>query len=204
MPPVTALRSPPDSRITGALSPVITDSSTVAMPSITSPSPGNQVARVARSRCRRRAAAKPAPARSCRERQAASPATSVLVLRSASACALPRASAIASAKFANSTVNQSHSEIWIWNPIRRAPVNDVADQEHRGQRRAHLDHEHHRILQQRDRVQLDERCPRSPARRSPGRTAGATAPASSAAATSDRPAGAAASVSVRVVKVDMI
>ena len=40
VPPVTALRSPPDSRITGALSPVITDSSTVAMPSITSPSPG--------------------------------------------------------------------------------------------------------------------------------------------------------------------
>ena len=33
-------RSPPDSRMTGALSPVITDSSTVAMPSITSPSPG--------------------------------------------------------------------------------------------------------------------------------------------------------------------
>ena len=40
VPPVTALRSPPDSRITGALSPVITDSSTVAMPSMTSPSPG--------------------------------------------------------------------------------------------------------------------------------------------------------------------
>ena len=40
VPPVTALRSPPDSRITGALSPVMTDSSTVAMPSITSPSPG--------------------------------------------------------------------------------------------------------------------------------------------------------------------
>ena len=40
VPPVTALRSPPDSRITGALSPVITDSSTLAMPSITSPSPG--------------------------------------------------------------------------------------------------------------------------------------------------------------------
>ena len=38
--------------------------------------------------------------------------TSVLVLRSVSACALPRASAIASAKFANSTVNQSQSEIW--------------------------------------------------------------------------------------------
>src|ERR1700719_114831 len=40
VPPVTALRSPPDSRMTGALSPVMTDSSTVAMPSMTSPSPG--------------------------------------------------------------------------------------------------------------------------------------------------------------------
>ena len=40
VPPVTALRSPPDSRMTGADSPVIADSSTEAMPSITVPSPG--------------------------------------------------------------------------------------------------------------------------------------------------------------------
>ena len=40
VPPVTALRSPPLSRITGADSPVIADSSTEAMPSMTSPSPG--------------------------------------------------------------------------------------------------------------------------------------------------------------------
>ena len=40
VPPVTAQRSPPDSRITGADSPVIADSSTLAMPSITSPSAG--------------------------------------------------------------------------------------------------------------------------------------------------------------------
>ncbi len=40
VPPVTALRSPPASRITGADSPVIADSSTDAMPSITVPSPG--------------------------------------------------------------------------------------------------------------------------------------------------------------------
>ena len=40
VPPVTAERSPPDSRITGADSPVMADSSTLAMPSITSPSPG--------------------------------------------------------------------------------------------------------------------------------------------------------------------
>ena len=37
------------------------------------------------------------------------------VLRSVSAWALPRPSAIASAKFANSTVNQSQSAIWIAN-----------------------------------------------------------------------------------------
>ncbi len=40
VPPVTAERSPPDSRITGADSPVIADSSTEATPSTTSPSPG--------------------------------------------------------------------------------------------------------------------------------------------------------------------
>ena len=40
VPPVTAERSPPDSRITGADSPVMADSSTAAMPSTTSPSPG--------------------------------------------------------------------------------------------------------------------------------------------------------------------
>ena len=40
VPPVTAERSPPDSRITGADSPVIADSSTDAMPSTISPSPG--------------------------------------------------------------------------------------------------------------------------------------------------------------------
>jgi hypothetical protein len=40
VPPVTALRSPPASRMTGADSPVMADSSTLAMPSMTSPSPG--------------------------------------------------------------------------------------------------------------------------------------------------------------------
>ena len=40
VPPVTDDRSPPASRITGADSPVIADSSTLAMPSTTSPSPG--------------------------------------------------------------------------------------------------------------------------------------------------------------------
>ena len=40
VPPVTAVRSPPDSRMTGADSPVIADSSTEATPSMISPSTG--------------------------------------------------------------------------------------------------------------------------------------------------------------------
>ena len=40
VPPVTELKSPPDSLTTGADSPVIADSSTDAIPSMTSPSPG--------------------------------------------------------------------------------------------------------------------------------------------------------------------
>ena len=40
VPPVTAERSPPDSRMTGADSPVMADSSTLAIPSTTSPSAG--------------------------------------------------------------------------------------------------------------------------------------------------------------------
>ena len=46
VPPVTALRSPPLSRTTGALSPVMALSSTEATPSITSPSAGIDLARL--------------------------------------------------------------------------------------------------------------------------------------------------------------
>ena len=45
---------------------------------------------------------------------------SPLVLRRVSAWALPRASAMASAKLANSTVNHSQMEIWISKD--RSPV----------------------------------------------------------------------------------
>ena len=109
VPPVTAERSPPDSRITGADSPVIADSSTdgdalddvaVAGDELAgghdapSPTCSSLDGTVARS-CRR-------PARTCA-------IVSERVLRSVSACALPRPSATASAKFANSTVNHSHT-----------------------------------------------------------------------------------------------
>jgi hypothetical protein len=106
VPPVTDERSPPASRMTGADSPV-----TVAAPSTISPSVAISSFASATTRSPRRSAN--AEIRSSRvepltRRRAV---VSVLVRRSASACALPRPSAIASAKFAKSTVNHSHAEI---------------------------------------------------------------------------------------------
>src|ERR1700692_4114017 len=106
----TAERSPPDSRMTGADSPVMADSSTDAMPSITSPSPGmtSPASQTTKS-----------PLRSAGEGTRSSlPSTnrraivSERVLRSAAAWALPRPSATASAKLAKRTVNQSQTVIW--------------------------------------------------------------------------------------------
>ena len=69
-------------------------------------------------------------------------------LRSVSACALPRPSAMASAKFANSTVNHSHSVICRLKRKCRA----AAEQQHRCDHAADLDHEHHRVAHHVPRV----------------------------------------------------
>ncbi len=105
VPPVTALRSPPDSRMTGADSPVIADSSTVAMPSITVPSPG--ISSPAARRRRRRARA-PRP---LVEPSRIVATVSLRIARNVSACARPRPSANASAMFANTTVSHSQKAI---------------------------------------------------------------------------------------------
>jgi hypothetical protein len=114
VPPVTADRSPPDSRITGADSPVIADSSTEATPSTISPSPGmNSPALTSTtSPFRRDGAGTVSVLPSARSRAAT---VSVRARRSVSACALPRPSAIASAKLAKMTVIHSHAVIWISN-----------------------------------------------------------------------------------------
>src|SRR5271166_3160354 len=110
VPPVTADRSPPDSRITGADSPVIADSSTEATPSMTSPSPGmNSLATTTTTSPARNFALATVSVWPFGSRRLAS--VSERALRRVSACALPRPSAMASAKFANSTVNQSQSVI---------------------------------------------------------------------------------------------
>ena len=116
VPPVTAERSPPDSRITGADSPVIADSSTEPTPSMISPSAGmiSPASTMTTSPRWSSAAGTERPSR----RRAF---VVVRVARSASACALPRPSAIASAKFAKSTVSQSQTAITPTNhscPVR--------------------------------------------------------------------------------------
>src|SRR5580693_8821450 len=110
VPPVTAERSPPASRITGADSPVIADSSTDATPSRISPSdgirsPGSQTTRspLTSSAAGIRSSA---PGSSGRSRRAC---VSDRTRRSVSACAFPRPSAMASAKLANSTVRASQT-----------------------------------------------------------------------------------------------
>src|SRR6202521_2178954 len=110
VPPVTADRSPPASRITGADSPVIADSSTEATPSMISPSPGisSFAATITTSPERSFALGTVSTVPFGSKRLAT---VSDRAFRSVSACALPRPSAMASAKFANSTVNQSQSVI---------------------------------------------------------------------------------------------
>ena len=114
VPPVTADRSPPDSRITGADSPVMADSSTLATPSTTSPSPGmmSPASQTTRS---------PTFSSVPGTRSSTSPArrratVSVLALRRVSACALPRPSATASARLAKTTVSQSQAVMTQPNP----------------------------------------------------------------------------------------
>ncbi|EXU92327.1 hypothetical protein P354_25245 [Streptomyces noursei PD-1] len=114
VPPVTADRSPPDSRITGADSPVMADSSTLAMPSTTSPSPGIgcPASTTTWSPGRRStpgtfsSTRAVAPGCQSRSRRAL---TVVLVRRRAAACALPRPSATASARLAKTTVSHSQA-----------------------------------------------------------------------------------------------
>ena len=115
VPPVTAERSPPASRITGADSPVMADSSTDATPSITSPSPGTICPAATRTvsftrKCELAISSTSPFAFSLYA------VVSDLARRSASACALPRPSAMAVAKLANSTVNHSQSVICRLKP----------------------------------------------------------------------------------------
>ena len=107
VPPVTEDLSPPASRITGADSPVMAHSSIVAMPSTISPSIGI-ISPASQKNNLLFAIAKRGQllfhSHTFPHMKYLFAGVSSLVLRKLSACALPLASAIASAKLANSTV----------------------------------------------------------------------------------------------------
>ena len=132
VPPVAAERAPPDSRMTGADPPVIAASLTEATPSITSPSDGMR-SPASTSTMSPTSRSVPETSSYCRLLSFRSRLACVSVRwrRSVSACALPRPSATASAKFANSSVNQSHRTIWnvkpiFWPPITRSRIRTMA------------------------------------------------------------------------------
>jgi hypothetical protein len=120
VPPVTAERSPPDSRITGALSPVTALSSTEATPSTTSPSLAmmSPVSTRKMSSLRRLLPDTSSYFAPCFGSARRLAWVSRRVRRRAAACALPRPSASASEKLANRT--HSHSQR-VMPPMKAAP-----------------------------------------------------------------------------------
>ena len=124
VPPVTALKSPPDSRMTGADSPVIADSSTEATPSMTSPSAGTTSLASIKMISPLR---KVDPLTNiCDALRLAFvnffARTSCFAPRRDSAWALLRPSASASAKLAKRTVNHSHKLTARMNPAGASPL----------------------------------------------------------------------------------
>ena len=128
VPPVTELRSPPASRMTGALSPVMAASFTEATPSMMVPSAGMwSLASTSTTSpflsWMADTTSKPPWRFGCLSRLAS---RSRRALRSEAACALPRPSAMASAKFANSTVNHSQTDTQKMNAAGASPFPTIA------------------------------------------------------------------------------
>ena len=144
--------------MTGADSPVMADSSTLAMPSMISPSPGiTSPADTTHS----------SPIWSCGLGTSTIPPSrrtravvSACALRSESAWALPRPSATASAKLAKSTVNhsqrgdQSGEEVLVARGALQITQPDEG-----GEDAADRDHDHHRVASHDARVELHDGCP---------------------------------------------
>ncbi len=122
VPPVTEEKSPPDSRMTGADSPVMALSSTEATPPITSPSAGMTSWHSTRTTSPLRRSSAFTGVVRCSPGLTTFLAMTVWRMpRSAVACARLRPSASASAKFANSTVNRSQTLMARIEPGRASP-----------------------------------------------------------------------------------
>ena len=166
VPPVTALRSPPDSRMTGADSPVIADSSTEAMPSITVPSPG---------------ISSPASTTTTSPRASSAagrrvPSASVATVSLRIARKRRRLGLAAALGDRLGEVAEEHGEPQPGGDGEREPAGLAGlsdDPEDRGEQRAQLDHEHDGVADHRARVQLAGGHGADAERRSIGRRVGA-------------------------------
>ena len=157
VPPVTALRSPPASRMTGADSPVIADSSTLAMPStivpslgITSPASQTTMSPLRRSGAGTGVLVAADPAlQLAGDRLGARPAQG-LRLR----LAAPFGDGLGE-------VREEHGEPQPERDLSdeagvTGVADDAGDEPVRGHHRADLDDEHHRVADHGARVELDE------------------------------------------------
>ena len=164
VPPVTALRSPPDSRITGADSPVIADSSTVAMPSITVPSPGIISPASTTTTSPRRSSA-------AGSRRAVAQARDRVVAHRAQRVGLRLAAALGERL---GEVGEDHRQPQpdghregepgrLVAAAERAAADELDQPRDRRDDRADLDDEHHRVADLHARVELRERSDAAPA-----------------------------------------
>ena len=170
VPPVTPERSPPASRITGADSPVMADSSTDGDALDDLAVGRDHVAGLDRRRGRRRGGRAPGRGSSTSPGPSRRAIVVVRVLRRLSAWALPRPSASASAKFANSTV--SHSQIAIWSSNATAwPCDDVDGELAGDEHRDDPDREDHGVAEERAGIELAERVEQCGASDRPARAA---------------------------------
>ena len=178
VPPVTALRSPPDSRMTGALSPVITDSSTVAIPSITSPSPGMTSPALQTTT---------SPARSFDDETFSSRPPSVRRLAMVSRPGLTQRLGLGLATSFGHRLGEGREQdgepepdvdLQLESDVAGAG-RDVANEEQQHQRGADFDDEDDRVLHQRHRIQLQRPNPSARGEECPGRTEDAPGRASS-------------------------
>ena len=158
VPPVTADRSPPNSRMTGADSPVIAASLTEAMPSITSPSDG------IRSPASTRTTSSDLESGAGHEPVillVAGPGDQLGLGLGALAAQRVRLRLAAALGDGFGEIGEQDGEPQPQDDLELeadvfAAGDEIADQDHRGQRGDDLEHEHHRVLHQRARIELDE------------------------------------------------
>ena len=151
VPPVTAERSPPLSRMTGADSPVIAASSTEATPSITSPSRRDEVAGLDQHDVAGLEAGAGHEPRAGRRRRGSSRLACGLGPRPAQRVGLRLAAALGHRL---GEVGEQHGEPEPEDDLEREaagpppPVSEVAEEQDGGQRCHDLDDEHHRVADQ--------------------------------------------------------